>query len=447
MSTKYCSVFAIFISACAGLDAADGDSERALQAELDIYESPDLPGTDSRTNTPTSKDHQQIPNNHPFRNALGLSTTFSVAGNIDLGNSFFEDLGTNERTCGSCHKVDQGWTISAAKTHLLFNATRGNDPLFRSVDGSNSPNADVSTFRKRRAAFSMLLNRGTIRVGIGVPDGADFQLTAVDDPYGFASAAQLSLFRRPLPTTNLDFATAVMWDGRVTGASFQAALTTQANGATQGHAQRPLPLDQTTLDQIVKFEMGLFTAQIFDRKVGPLDINGGHGDAEDLAAQPIVAARWDLFDAYQNSADPKYQAIYRGQELFNTRRPSDGKGPCQGCHSQSNVGTNVKGVFFNIGTSAGARRAADQPLYTLTEISTGNVVQTTDPGRALITGKFADVGRFKAPSLRGLGARAPYFHGGSAPTLADVVAFYSEALAFAFTDDEAADLQAFLAAL
>ena len=447
MTIKCCLVLAIFISACTGPEDVDPAAEQPLRAALESSRPANSEAADTVASAAASQAHCRLPNNFPERDALGSSTTFSVAGSIDLHNAFFEDLGTNGRSCGSCHKLGAGWTISAADTRREFNATRGTAPIFRTVDGSNSPDADVSTLRARRSAFSMLLNRGTIRVGIGMPDGADFELSAVDDPYGFASAAQLSLFRRPLPATNLAFGSGVMWDGRVTGAGFQDALAIQANGATQGHAQRVTPLDQSTRDEIVAFETGLFTAQIFDREVGRLNADGGHGAAEDLASQALVAARWDLFDVYQNSADPNYQAIYRGQELFNTRRRSDGKGPCQGCHSQSNVGTNVNGSFFNIGTSAGTRREADQPLYTLTEISTGNLVQSTDPGRALITGKFADVGRFKVPSLRSLGARAPYFHAGSARTLGDVVAFYSEALAFMFTADEAADMQAFLAAL
>ena len=54
-------------------------------------------------------------------------------------------------------------------------------------------------------------------------------------------------------------------------------------------------------------------------------------------------------------------------------------------------------------------------------------MQTTDPGRALITGKWADIGKFKGPILRGLAARAPYFHNGFAATLDDVVDFYDTA--------------------
>ncbi len=447
MTIKSCFGLAVLISACAEPDAADSVTEPVIEEARAVSASASLTANDCVESAETSDDHHQLPNNRPFRDPSGWSATFSTAGSIDLGSPFFADLGSNGRTCESCHKIDAGWTISAANTRRLFDVTRGTAAIFRTVDGSNSPDADVSTLRKRRAAYGMLLNRGTIRVGIGIPEGADFELTAVDDPYGFASAAQLSLFRRPLPATNLGFGSVVMWDGRVTGASLQEALAAQANGATQGHAQRTTPLDQATRDAIVGFETGLFTAQLVDRDVGPLTVNGGRGGAEALAGQPIVAGRWDLFDAYQASSDPKVQAIYRGQELFNTRPRSNGKSSCQGCHSRSNVGTNDHGAFFNIGTSAATRREADQPLYTLTEIATGTVVQSTDPGRALITGKFADVGRFKVPSLRGLAARAPYFHGGSARTLADVVAFYVEDLAFSFTDDEAADLQAFLAAL
>ncbi len=60
----------------------------------------------------------------------------------------------------------------------------------------------------------MLLNRGTIRVGLPIPANAQFTLSAVNDPYNFATAAQLSLFRKPLPATNLRFLSTVMWDGR-----------------------------------------------------------------------------------------------------------------------------------------------------------------------------------------------------------------------------------------
>ena len=71
----------------------------------------------------------------------------------------------------------------------------------------------------------------------------------------------------------------------------------------------------------------------------------------------------------------------------------------------------------------------------------------TDPGRALITGKWKDVGRFKGPVLRGLAGRAPYFHNGSAATLADTVNFYDQRFELHLTPQQKSDLVAFLRAL
>jgi hypothetical protein len=64
----------------------------------------------------------------------------------------------------------------------------------------------------------------------------------------------------------------------------------------------------------------------------------------------------------------------------------------------------------------------------------------TDPGRALITGKWKDVGRFKGPILRGLAGRGPYFHNGAAATLLDVVNFYDKRFQMGLSDQEKADL-------
>jgi cytochrome c peroxidase len=55
--------------------------------------------------------------------------------------------------------------------------------------------------------------------------------------------------------------------------------------------------------------------------------------------------------------------------------------------------------------------------------------------------------RFKPPTLRGLSARAPYFHNGIAATLRDVVRHDDEVQGFGFTQAEEDDLVAFLEAL
>jgi cytochrome c peroxidase len=83
----------------------------------------------------------------------------------------------------------------------------------------------------------------------------------------------------------------------------------------------------------------------------------------------------------------------------------------------------------------------------LQNLATGATVQTTDPGRALVTGKWADIGKFKGPILRGLPARAPYFHNGSAATLNDVVSFYDARFSIGLSAQDQADLVAFLRTL
>ena len=433
------------------------------------------------------------------RDASGWLQTTTPAGRIDKGGPFFQSLGSNGRSCDSCHRQAEGWTISAAEVRQRFTMTRGTDPIFRPIDGANSPLADVSTLAARAAAYSMLLDHGVIRVSLPIPANAEFKLTAVDDPYGYASAQALSLFRRPLPATNLVWDTAVMWDGRETYLPFKPpmdaginvgdlrlSLASQALHAVLGHEQAALAPSQSTLDAIVGFELHLVTAQYYDNRAGLLNEDNGMGGAEILALQKFWIGINDSLgnDPSLDPFDPKVMrlfdhwrepdrvrrfdarsmaraAIVRGQELFNSMpinitgvaglNDATGKpvirGTCGTCHDSPNIGNHSVAAPLNIGVADANRRTPDMPLYTLTNIKTGQVVQTTDPGLAMLTGKWADIGKFKGPNLRGLAARAPYFHNGSAATLRDVVDFYDTRFNVGMTEQQKSDLVAFLSAL
>jgi cytochrome c peroxidase len=87
------------------------------------------------------------------------------------------------------------------------------------------------------------------------------------------------------------------------------------------------------------------------------------------------------------------------------------------------------------------------PVYTVQCIATGATVRVTDLGRALLSGKCADVGKVKGPVLRGLAARAPYFHNGAATTLGDAVEFYDQRFNLSLSPQQRADLVAFLQTL
>jgi cytochrome c peroxidase len=84
------------------------------------------------------------------------------------------------------------------------------------------------------------------------------------------------------------------------------------------------------------------------------------------------------------------------------------------------------------------------PVFTLENKTTHETRQTTDIGRALVTGAWKDVGKVKGPILRGLASRAPYFHNGSAQSLSDIVDFYNARFQIDFTEQEKKDLIAFL---
>jgi cytochrome c peroxidase len=428
---------------------------------------------------------QHISDMKEFPNPSGTSQSFSANGALDTRNPFFQKLGSNGRACSTCHQPDQDWSVSPINIQQRFDASGGLDPIFRPNDGSVSPFADVSTINARRQAYNLLLTKGLIRVGIGIPANAEFELAGVDDPYGYASSSELSLFRRPLPSTNLRFLSAVMWDGResVPGAGLQEDLIRQALDATQGHAQLAGVLTQDQLNDIVDFEMGLTTAQASDVNAGKLDTQGAQGGPMHLQHESYFTGINDplgqnpngkafnpvamtLFDAWANlkqksAQDADRAAVARGEKLFNTKTiPLTGvaglndtlnlqvvQATCTLCHDTPNVGNHSATAPLDIGVTDASRRTPDMPLYTLRNKLTGELRQTTDPARALISGKWLDIGKTKGPILRGLAARAPYFHNGSAATLADVLDFYDSRFNIGFTAQEKSDLIAFLKAL
>ena len=425
----------------------------------------------------------------------GVVRTVNINGPLDLDNPFFRALGTNGRSCFSCHRPEQGWTITPESVQERFNESRGLDPIFRTNDGSNCQVADVSTLRKRRAAYSQLLNRGLIRIGVEVPAGAEFIIESVDDPYNCgAPLTGASMYRRPLPSTNLRFLSAVMWDGRESSPATTVLqdLAKQADDATMGHAQASFHLNPEQAQAIVAFETGLFTAQSHDNDAGQLRAEGAMGGPVALSRQPFfigindpvglnpTGAPFDpraftIFSGWAttpvesrgNAIGRARMAIARGQEIFNKKPivikgvaglnnqtfsngvtvPDRFVGTCTTCHDTPNAGDHSVKAPLNIGLTDASRRTPDLPLYTLRRISTGEAVETTHPGRAMITGKWADIGKFKGPILRALAARAPYFHNGSASSLDSVLDFYETRFNLGLTPRERADLLAFLRAL
>jgi cytochrome c peroxidase len=436
-----------------------------------------------------------IPKFQIDKDLTGAVATFQPTGaTFPANNPFFQNLGTNGRSCFTCHQPQTGWTVSAAGVADRFAASNGADPIFRLVDGATCPTADVSNLRSKRQAYKLLIEKGLIRIGLPMPNGVQFAVTSVDDPYscntnpitGLTSSTTgiVSIYRRPLPSTNLGFLSTIMFDGR------EPNLTNQAVDATLTHAQANAAPTAAQLAEIVAFENGIFTAQEIDRIAGVLHRDGALGGPVALSLQPFFIGVNDpfgnnptglpftsnIFDvyrpwlsAYGDDEDDveRRRSIARGEGVFNTTNinitgvagindvlgVSSFSGFCGTCHDTPNVGDHSVKAPLDIGVADAGTKSppvldiTGLPVFTLTCNQgplAGQVFNVTDPGRALISGQCADIGKVKGPILRGLASRAPYFHNGSAATLLDLVNFYDQRFGIGFTDQQKNDLVNFL---
>ncbi|MGB2589879.1 MAG: hypothetical protein WBG02_17000 [Candidatus Acidiferrum sp.] len=474
-----------------------------------------------------------IPNLFPYFDQTGLVSTYNVGGPIVENSPFFQSLGTNGRSCSTCHVIGNAMGISAQNAQERFVLTRGQDPLFAAVDGANC----TSTSSNDPATHSLLLNNGVIRIPLQLPVNAQFKIRAVVDPYGcgvvtdpVTNLQTVSVYRRPLPTTNLKFLSAVMFDGRETivplndAKTFEANLMTdlmhQAMDATTGHAQATEPPTPAQQQAIAEFELGLSSAQMLN-KGGLLNEYGAQGGARNLAAtnyypgindalgaDPTGAAfnpnAFTVFSAWedlkaengrQQGMVEAQEDIAAGEKLFNShpltitsvRGLNDNAalatalgvplpiasftGTCTTCHDTPNVGDHSVALPLDIGTGHDAAQEQDTqianglaqlsfprvPIYEITGCpnpfgaagtsSEPYTIYTTDPGKALLTGQCSDVNRIKGPILRGLAARAPYFHNGAGKDLNEVVNFYNQRFQMNLTDKEKSQLVSFLNSL
>lgn len=386
-----------------------------------------------------------LPNNFPIPNRNGAAASYSTttAPSVSLDNDFFTPQGTNGRDCGTCHAVEDGWSLTPATATLMFLLSDGLDPLFANHLDTDTPTCDMSTTAARWSCTTML-RQGLFTRRVTPPATRDYDVIAAADPLGVGTVDSLWFFRRPLPTANFKSHT-VMWDAANTvGTVLRDGLIRQARGNVTG-AQQGAPASDAVIFDMVDYEMGIGHAQANALGAGSLTASGARGGPKNAIEQPLVDARFDLFDSWKGSHNPHRSRIYRGQELFNNPNAASGL-TCRGCHNAANNGQNVNGTLFDVGVSR-PEFGPGKAVYTFRRRNSDAIVQSTDPGRGIRNGVFADLNKFKTPNLRGLASRAPYFHNGIAVDLPAVVHHYEVALGFDFTSEEEDDLAAFLAAL
>ncbi len=194
-------------------------------------------------------------------------------------------------------------------------------------------------------------------------------------------------------------------------------------------------------------------------------------------------AAWTNGDGYHATAR---QAIAAGEALFNSAslqitnvrglndnaalgKPVSFVGHCTSCHDTPNVGDHSLPLPLDIGTAHTALpglesdpaivaavaqlRMPNLPVYLVSGCPSPfapgepESFYTSDPGKALITGQCSDFNRIKGPVLRGLAARAPYFHNGAAANLNELINFYNQRFSMNLTEEQKSDLVAFLNSL
>jgi cytochrome c peroxidase len=228
--------------------------------------------------------------------------------------------------------------------------------------------------------------------------------------------------RNAMSLLNVIYNTAQFWDGR-TDTLEEQALEPLVN---------PVEMGNRSVDEVLAR-----LAADPDYRADFRKAFGGGIDRQGLA-RAIASFERTLLSG--NSPYDRFQAGEEGALSPAARRGLSvfrGRGRCTRCHTVSEhqpFFTNF--AYQNTGVAAGhpgfeplARAAATAiergaPLEELRQL--GNAPGGDELGRALRSSLLFEIGSYRTPTLRNVGITAPYFHDGSARTLAEVVKFYNE---------------------
>jgi len=323
--------------------------------------------------------------------------------------------------------------------------------------------------------------------------------------YGLKSAEPtISVYRRPRPAANLKYVisggrpmvlkTGMLADvdpetGKPVGMNLMSdarepSLKTQALSAIMGHEEARVAPSRQQIERIVEYESQVYVAQSAHIFGGPLAVEGGPpslgpvalrdhraGVLGDNDCDPVFGS----FDSWKGT-DYYRASVARGADIFMYRQfwlrdathintiglGNPLKRTCATCHNAQMTGQDLSAGWVDVGTMnyptwtepSTWAESSELPVFKITckrdadpHPYLGRVIYTTDPGRALISGRCVDVGSIVMQQLRGLAARAPYFANGSAKSLRAVVDFYDRRFDMKLSDEEKEDLINFLGAL
>lgn len=348
----------------------------------------------------------------------------------------------------------------AANSNPEFSIEVVRDPTGVNRDprwGLRSPRPTISVYRRPRPAVNLKY--------VLAPDNGLFNV-------------KLGVLLDKDPATGTPVSMNMMADARA------GTLAAQAEDAYRSHMEAKGSLRPEQLGQIIAFESQVYAAQIFDQNAGSLIEPGGPPALGPVSLMREPAGRLNgfggntvflSFEAWKNSTEFR-KSVARGNDLFLNRTfwvrdvahinsiglGNPAKRSCAVCHNAIMSGMDRAPGWVDLGTTnfptwtepKAMNEEGDLPVFKLTcrpdvkpHPYLGRVIYTSDPGRALITGKCADIGAITMGQLRGLAARAPYFVNGSAKNLMEVVDYYDRRFDMRLTTQEKQDLVNFLGVL
>lgn len=326
-----------------------------------------------------------------------------------------------------------------------------------------------------------------------------------DSVWGLKSAKPtVSVFRRPRPAVNLKYVLApdngpfnvklgILLDkdpvtGKPVSMNMMAdaragTLAIQAESAYHDHEEGTGHPSQDQLNRIIAFESQVYAAQVWDNgakalvepdgpgALGPRSLLREPAGVLNSPAKPVFL----FFDRWKNDTEFR-QSVARGNDIFLNRTfwvrdvahinsiglGNPAKRSCAVCHNAVMSGMDRAPGWVDLGTSnfptwtepKTENEPGQLPVFKLTcradskpHPFLGRVIYSSDPGRALITGKCADIGAITMGQFRGLAARAPYFSNGSAKNLMELVDYYDRRFDMRLNTQEKEDLVNFLGVL
>ena len=213
--------------------------------------------------------------------------------------------------------------------------------------------------------------------------------------------------RNGMPLFNLAWKQSFFWDGRA------PTLRAQTLMPIQDHAE----MDETLPNLVTKLRSAGYAAG-FARSFASADITPeriGLALEQFLLTITSFDSKFDRAVRGEGTLNAEEQ---RGLELFMTEHdPRRGQfgADCFHCHG---------GPLFQ--SQSFANNGLDEPTKLFdVRAKVSSAAAPQDPGRAAVTGRTADRGKFATPSLRNVALTAPYMHDGRFATLEAAVEHYS----------------------